>query len=103
MKRDLEFCKKENRSLKARIEDMELSRCGLTLAEVERGYILDALVCCHGNRTHAARLLGISLRSLRMKLHCYAQLGCAVCEPDSHLDQFICEQAKSPFAPCRWH
>jgi hypothetical protein len=58
-------------------------------------------VCCYGNRTYTARLLGISLRTLRSKLHYYAQSGCAVCEPNSQLDQFICERAKSPFAPCR--
>jgi EAL domain-containing protein (putative c-di-GMP-specific phosphodiesterase class I) len=57
----------------------------------------------HGNRTHTARLLDISLRSLRIKLHDYAQSGCAVCEPNAHLDQFLCEQAKSPLAPCRRH
>ena len=103
MKRELEFYKEENRSLKALVEGMELSRCGLTLAKVERGYILDTLVCCHGNRTYTARILGISLRTLRSKLHYYAQSGCAVCEPNSQLDQFICERAKSPFAPCRRH
>ena len=59
-----------------------------TLAEVEREYILDVLVRCHGNRTHAARSLNISLRSLRIKLHDYAQQGYAVCKPHSDLDQF---------------
>jgi len=80
---------------------MKSDNCGLTLAEVERAHILDTLVCCHGNRTHAADLLNISLRSLRIKLHEYAQSGCAVCEPKAKLDQFLCERAKSPSAPCR--
>jgi hypothetical protein len=80
---------------------MEPQHCGLTLAEVERAHILDTLVCCHGNRTHAASLLDISLRCLRIKLHDYAQAGCAVCESHAYLDQFPCERAKSPLAPCR--
>jgi len=40
----------------------------LALAELERIAILEALRRVHGNRTHAARLLGISLRTLRNKL-----------------------------------
>jgi Response regulator containing CheY-like receiver, AAA-type ATPase, and DNA-binding domains len=80
---------------------MEPAHCGLTLAAIERKHILDTLMCCHGNRTHAAGLLGISLRSLRIKLHDYAQLGCSVCEPNTHLDRFMCERARSPVAPCR--
>lgn len=40
-----------------------------TLAELERQHILAALDHCKGNRTHAARLLGISIRTLRNKLH----------------------------------
>jgi Bacterial regulatory protein, Fis family len=79
------------------------SHCGFTLAEVEQEYILDTLVCCHGNRMRAAKLLNISVRSLRMKLHDYAQLGCTVCESDAQSDQPLCERAKSPLAPCRRH
>jgi len=40
-----------------------------TLAELEKKHILAALEHCKGNRTHAARLLGISIRTLRNKLH----------------------------------
>ncbi|MEJ5237973.1 sigma-54-dependent transcriptional regulator [Limisphaera sp. VF-2] len=40
-----------------------------TLAELERQHILAALERCKGNRTHAARILGISIRTLRNKLH----------------------------------
>jgi DNA-binding NtrC family response regulator len=40
-----------------------------TLAELERQHILAALQFCKGNRTHAARVLGISIRTLRNKLH----------------------------------
>ena len=42
-----------------------------TLAEIERRHILNALNHCQGNRTHAARLLDVSIRTLRNKLHEY--------------------------------
>ena len=54
---------------------------GRTVAEVERHLILDTLDHCSGNRTHAARLLGISIRTLRNKLSEYAEAGTAVPEP----------------------
>jgi hypothetical protein len=45
------------------------------LADVEREYILQVLAECEGNRTRASKLLGISLRGLRLKLHNYACAG----------------------------
>jgi len=42
-----------------------------TLAQVERRYILQTLALCKYNRTHAAALLGISVRCLRLKLREY--------------------------------
>jgi DNA-binding NtrC family response regulator len=54
---------------------------GRTLADVERHLILDTLASCFGNRTHAARILGISIRTLRNKLNEYMQAGIAVPEP----------------------
>ena len=45
---------------------------GRTVADVERDLILDTLRHTTGNRTHAATLLGISIRTLRNKLHDYA-------------------------------
>lgn len=65
---------------------MEPARCAFTLAEVERNHILGTLLYCHGNRTHAASLLGISLRCLRIKLHDYAQSGYDVCKPNTRAD-----------------
>jgi DNA-binding NtrC family response regulator len=41
------------------------------LSEMEKRHILAALERCNGNRTHAARLLDISIRTLRNKLHEY--------------------------------
>ena len=38
---------------------------------MESRHILAALDRCHGNRTHAARMLDISIRTLRNKLHEY--------------------------------
>jgi len=43
----------------------------LSLAELEKLQILKALEHTGGNRTHAAKLLGISIRTLRNKLHEY--------------------------------
>ena len=54
---------------------------GRTVAEVERDLILDTLDHCLGNRTHAARILGISIRTLRNKLSEYTGAGIAVAEP----------------------
>jgi DNA-binding NtrC family response regulator len=51
---------------------------GRTVAEVERELILETLRRCHGNRTHAANILGISIRTLRNKLHEYADEGVAI-------------------------
>jgi two-component system, response regulator FlrC len=54
---------------------------GRTVAEVERDLILDTLDHCLGNRTHAAKILGISIRTLRNKLSEYTATGIAVPEP----------------------
>ena len=48
---------------------------GQTVAEVEQGLILDTLDHCLGNRTHAANILGISIRTLRNKLKLYTEQG----------------------------
>jgi two-component system response regulator FlrC len=56
---------------------------GRTVADVERDLILDTLDHCLGNRTHAARILGISIRTLRNKLSEYMGSGIMVAEPGS--------------------
>jgi two-component system, NtrC family, response regulator len=50
-------------------------RAGLTLRDVEQQYILRTLQETGGNRTRAARVLGISLRCLQYKLKAYAEAG----------------------------
>jgi two-component system, response regulator FlrC len=45
---------------------------GRTVADVERDLILETLKHCLGNRTHAANILGISIRTLRNKLNEYS-------------------------------
>ncbi|MDB5589832.1 sigma-54 dependent transcriptional regulator [Enterovirga sp.] len=54
---------------------------GRTVAAVEQDLILDTLDHCLGNRTHAARILGISIRTLRNKLAEYIATGIPVAEP----------------------
>jgi DNA-binding NtrC family response regulator len=43
-----------------------------TLAELEKRHILSVLAHCQGNRTQAAKLLDVSIRTLRNKLHEYS-------------------------------
>ena len=54
---------------------------GRTVADVERDLIIDTLKHCLGNRTHAATILGISIRTLRNKLKQYTDEGTPVPEP----------------------
>jgi len=55
---------------------------GRTVADVERDLILNTLQHCLGNRTHAATILGISIRTLRNKLQQYRLEGCSVPPPN---------------------
>jgi DNA-binding NtrC family response regulator len=48
---------------------------GRTVEEVEKELILDTLDHCLGNRTQAAQILGISIRTLRNKLNQYSDEG----------------------------
>jgi DNA-binding NtrC family response regulator len=48
---------------------------GRTVADVERELILETLDHCIGNRTHAANILGLSIRTLRNKLKQYSEEG----------------------------
>ncbi len=54
---------------------------GRTMDDVERDLILQTLSHTLGNRTHAATILGISIRALRNKLRDYAAAGVTVTPP----------------------
>jgi len=54
---------------------------GQTVAAMEQQLIIDTLEHCFGNRTHAANILGISIRTLRNKLKEYGEAGVAVPAP----------------------
>jgi DNA-binding NtrC family response regulator len=64
-----------------RAADAARGMVGKTVAEVEQDLILDTLVHCLGNRTHAANILGISIRTLRNKLKQYSEEGANVPPP----------------------
>ncbi len=57
------------------------SLVGRRMEEVERDLIIETLGHTLGNRTHAATILGISIRALRNKLRDYAAHGVAVPRP----------------------
>ena len=48
---------------------------GSTVGEIERELVLQTLARWHGNRTHAARMLGVSVRTLRNKIRQYSAEG----------------------------
>lgn len=56
---------------------------GRKLAHIEREFILQTLRFHHGNRTRAADLLGISIRSLRNKIRDYRNQGEDVPPPEA--------------------
>ena len=62
-------------------EQVTRNLVGRTVAEVERDLILETLKHCLGNRTHAANILGISIRTLRNKLNEYSADGSPIPPP----------------------
>ena len=48
---------------------------GSTVGEIERELVLQTLGRCGGNRTRAARVLGVSVRTLRNKIRQYTACG----------------------------
>ena len=62
-------------------EQVTRALVGRTVADVERDLILETLKHCLGNRTHAANILGISIRTLRNKLNEYSDSGVPIPPP----------------------
>jgi DNA-binding NtrC family response regulator len=62
-------------------EQVTRALVGRTVADVERDLILETLKHCLGNRTHAANILGISIRTLRNKLNEYSGDGVPIPPP----------------------
>jgi two-component system response regulator FlrC len=62
-------------------ETASRSYVGQTVAAMEQQLIIDTLQHCFGNRTHAATILGISIRTLRNKLKEYTEAGVSVPAP----------------------
>ncbi len=51
---------------------------GSTVGEVERALVVQTLIRCDGNRTRAARMLGLSVRTVRNKIRLYSAEGIEV-------------------------
>jgi DNA-binding NtrC family response regulator len=66
---------------------------GRTVAEVERDVILKTLRHTQGNRTVAAAILGISIRTLRNKLRQYGEHGEPIPPPGAGLPEPLAESA----------
>jgi len=54
---------------------------GSTVGEIERELVLQTLARCDGNRTRAARVLGLSVRTMRNKIRQYSAQGINVPVP----------------------
>ena len=70
---------------------------GWSVAQVEREHIMETLRRCSGNRTHAAKALGISIRTLRNRIAAFKAMGVSV--PTNGFDR---EDEQSRL-PCQEH
>jgi DNA-binding NtrC family response regulator len=61
---------------------------GTSLEDLERAAVEQALAQHHGNRTHAAKTLGISVRTLQRKLKAWG-IPLVATHPNSRSDNFI--------------
>ena len=66
-------------------QSVQTDMIGRTVAEVEQDLILNTLDHCLGNRTHAANILGISIRTLRNKLKLYSDAGVDIPAPNQNI------------------
>ena len=60
---------------------MHRGMVGRTIEAVEKDLIMETLCQCMGNRSQAAGVLGISIRTLRNKLHDYERSGTRIPRP----------------------
>jgi DNA-binding NtrC family response regulator len=90
---ELSLAKRFSRSRKVCLSSFEFSAdqieavrrlVGRSIAEVECELIIQTLADQRGSRTSAAKLLGISIRTLRNKIHEYNGRGKAVPKPGVH-------------------
>ena len=65
----------------------DINLVGRTVADVEKDLIIETLDHCLGNRTHAAKILGISIRTLRNKLRQYSDDGITVPMPNEGIQR----------------
>ena len=65
-------------------EEEVIGRVGMTMAEIERAAIQKTLAEADGNKTEAAKILDIGVRTLHRKLDAYRQEGD---NPSDHLNQ----------------
>jgi DNA-binding NtrC family response regulator len=65
-------------SVATKVTNQDANLVGRTLESVEQDLILNTLDHCLGNRTHAANILGISIRTLRNKLKEYSESGISI-------------------------
>jgi len=69
---------RDNRRLRRVLEttgDESLGMAGMTLAEIERLALLDTLKACNGSRAGAARMLGLSEKTIYNKIKRYGLRG----------------------------
>ena len=78
---------------------------GTSLEELERAAVEQALAQHHGNRTHAAKTLGISVRTLQRKLkawgmplHSHYGSGSSSNGPGSNIMYAVPEATGTPFS-----
>ncbi len=76
--RDVQVERNETAAAEAANAEAKSWSPGQTLDDIERTVIIMALGYHQGNRTHTARALGISIRTLRNKLADYRRLGIQV-------------------------
>jgi len=71
-------CSREGRAIIFTPSEAISLLIGSTVGEVERALVVQTLACCDGNRTRAARMLGLSVRTLRNKIRLYSAEGIEV-------------------------